>query len=419
MKARFICILTTVIIISTLLFASGFEDFEKDVVKFKLENGATLLLLKRDDVPIIHCVTIADVGAVKEKEGKTGIAHFLEHLAFKGTETIGTTSYEKEKVALQKCDEIFSKILDERKKGENADSTKIDELNEELDAAVEKSNEFVIDNEFSKKVKKNGGKNLNAGTGQDMTMYYMSFPSNKLELWMALESDRFTNPIFRQFYQERKVILEEKRLHENSPTGKLVQEFVGTAYKVHPYKDPIIGYQEDIENITRQDIREFFEKHYGAQNLTFAIIGDIDIKNTKKLAQKYLEKIPKREESEDVAIVESSQKKPRTITLKRVSQPFLLVGYHIPNEVHPDAPAYNALADILGQGRSSRLHRKLVEDKKIAIRVFSFKGFPGSKYPGLFAAGAMPAQGHNIEECLQKLRMKSKLSKMNWLRKKN
>ncbi len=399
---RKITFLLVFMLLLTSMFASDFQQMKEKVTKFTLPNGATILVLENHEVPIAHCMTLARVGAVNEEEGNTGMAHFLEHLAFKGTTSIGTTNYKKEKKIMDKADAKFDEILAEKAKGENANQEVIASLQSELDALIDKASKYVIQNEFTSILEERGGTGLNAGTSQDFTMYQVSVPSNKLELWMAMETDRFTNPVFREFYRERKVILEERRLTlENQPSSKLMANLAETAFVKHPYNTPVIGWTEDIENMTRRDVEAFFHKYYGANNLVFAISGDIYPDEVKALADKYFNTIPSGVKAPKWPVVEPEQTKEKTFVLEDNAQPFLMIGYHIPEDTHEDYNAITALASIFGQKPTSRLYTRMVEKDKIAMYGFSFNGYPGSLYPNLFLVASIPAQNSSFDENLQ------------------
>lgn len=395
-----ICLVVLISYMIILLAAQGFNTIEQDVRRFVLDNGATLLVLPRTDVPIINCVTLVDVGAVREVPGITGISHYLEHMAFKGTETIGTTNYEAEKIALEECHRIFDEILLERAKGDNADHERLSALNQELEDAVENANQYVVDNEFSRIMDLNGTKNLNAGTSFDMTMYTMSLPSNKLELWMLMEADRFTNPVFRQFYQERDVILEEKRMYEGYPAYRFSNAFMKEVFVKNPYGNTLIGEEEDLRSMTVEQLQDYFDTYYGARNLIFSIVGDVDPERALQLANKYLINIPAGMKNQPIVFEEPVQTEERLFEYEDYSQPYLMIGYHIPPASHPDYPIYSVIADIIGQGRSSRLNRALVEEKKIAAQAYSYSGTPGRVYENLFVILAIPMQDAAVEDCL-------------------
>lgn len=392
-------ILLFLLIIGVISLSSiEFENIGKQITEINLANGAKLLLLEDNSAPIVHCVTVANVGGVNEVPGITGIAHFLEHLAFKGTSTIGTKNYKLEKPILDQQDAIFTKLLVAKKDGNNE---LVARYESELKLLELEASKYVENNEFSRIYTQNGGQNFNAGTSQDFTMYQISLPSNKLELWFTMESERFTDPVFREFYKEREVILEERLLTEvNSGQGQLMKEMMHTAFKVHPYKYTTIGEKEDIENITRQDVKDFFNKYYGAQNLTFVIYGDFDAKEAKAYADKYLSKIPERVKSLPVTDKEPEQREERHFTVNYDAAPMIMVSYHVPAASHPDTQALEALAAILGQKETSPLMKELVYEKKLALYAYSFTGLPGSKYENLFSIILAPNSGVDVDDCL-------------------
>jgi len=247
-----------------------------------------------------------------------------------------------------------------------------------------------------------GDRSLNAFTSADATQYVNSLPSNKLEFWMAMTADRFQNPVFREFYKERDVVIEERRLSlETRPIGRLVEDFLSTAFKAHPYKHSVVGHMSDLESITRRDVEDYFRKYYGPSNLTVSIVGDVGSAEVFEMAELYFGTIPSEPKPEALRTKEPEQWGERRVQVVAKSQPILIMGYHRPDVRHADSFALDALANILGQGRSSRLHESLVKDKKVCIQSGVFNGFPGEKYPNLVAFIAVPSQGHTSEECLE------------------
>lgn len=381
---------------------SGFDfsELENSVTEFTLKNGLKIIVMERHEAPVATFVTFANVGSVDDPKGYTGLSHMFEHMAFKGTTTLGTKDIEKELKLIAVEDSVFLELRAERKKGRLADSAKIKALEAAYDEARDASYEYVVPNELGNVVEREGGVGLNAGTGSDFTIYYISFPSNRLELWMALESERFLNPVLREMYKERDVVAEERRMRTDSqPIGRLIEEVLAIAFKSHPYGIPVIGHMSDIQNYSRPAARAQFEKYYSPSNLTIAIVGDVKPKDVIKLAEKYWGRIPYRPAPERIATVEPEQLGERRVTLEDPSQPFYIAGWHVAEGTHPDRPALDALTDYLGQGRTSLLYKNLVKQKKIAMNVGAFVGFPGDKYPTMLAVYAMASSGHNNEEC--------------------
>ena len=372
------------------------------ISEFRLDNGIKFIVLKRDKAPVVSFVTYADVGGADEPDGKTGVAHFLEHLAFKGTTRIGTKDYKAEKPLLDKLDELSKQMQAAKQAGKEAEVAKLktEFTNVEAEAAS-----LVKQNELGKIVEQSGGVGLNAATSTDATVYFYSFPANKLELWMSLESDRFLDPVFREFYKEKEVILEERRLRtDNSPIGKMIEVFLDTAFKEHPYRRPVIGYDEDIRNLTREDVQQFFETHYAPSKLTMAVVGDVDPAKVKELAQVYFGRYKARPAASGTTTVEPPQKQTRDVTLQLPSQPWYLEGYHRPAVNHPDDVIYGIIGRLLSDGRTSRLYKSLVEQKQIALSAQGLSGFPGDKHPNLMLFYALTAPGHTVDEVTTALR---------------
>jgi predicted Zn-dependent peptidase len=383
-------------------FAQKFEDMEKSVTEYTLSNGLKLIIMERHETPVVSFCTYANVGAVNEVKGITGISHLFEHMAFKGTKTIGAKDYPAEVKAMHQEDSLFNEILKERQKEERANQERLKSLGDEFAKAQEEGGKYVESNEFGTVVSEEGGVGLNAGTSYDQTVYFYNLPSNKLELWMSLESDRFLNPVFREFYKEKDVVMEERRLRtESSPYGKLFEEFLATAYKAHPYGEPVVGHMSDLQSLTRQEAEEYFKEHYFPNNLIIGIVGDVNPKEVIKLAEIYWGRIPRGPEPKPVVTVEPEQMGERRVEVEDKAQPFLVIGYHKPSATHPDDAVFDAITDYLGGGRSSQLYKNLVKEKKIAVASFAFSGMPGSKYPNLFTFLAVPSKDHTNQECEQ------------------
>jgi predicted Zn-dependent peptidase len=390
------------ILIAPAVMGQDLAEFEKRLTEFTLDNGLKFLVLQRHDAPVVTCYTHVDVGSVDEVKGITGMAHIFEHMAFKGTKTIGTTDYEAEAKILDRMDEIFEAMRAELHKGPQADQDRLAQLRREFEQVQEEAQKYVVHDEFTEALERAGGSGLNAGTGYDFTVYFVNLPSNRLELWMLLESERFLNPVLREFYMEKDVVMEERRQRtETQPIGLLLEDFLSVAYKAHPYGEPVIGHMSDLQAITRTQAREFFEEYYVPSNMVIAIVGDAYPDRVKELATKYFGRLPRRPAPKPVVTVEPPQAGERMAVVEDPAQPFVLVGYHKPDINHPDNAVFEAITDIMGVGRTSRLYESLVKSKRIAVTASGFQGLPGSKYPGLFLFYAMPAPGHTNEECLE------------------
>jgi len=272
-----------------------FSELENSVEEFTLDNGMKFIVLEQHQAPVVSFVIYANVGSVDDPKEYTGLAHMFEHMAFKGTTTLGSKDIDAELKLIAVEDSVFMELRSERLKGRLADSARIAELTEAYDAARDASYELVEPNAFSKLVRRQGGVGMNAGTGSDQTVYFYSLPSNKVELWMALDSERFLNPVLREMYRERDVVAEERRMRiDSSPFGRLFEELLGLAFRAHPYGISTIGHMSDIQNYSREYAKTVFEKYYGPSNLVVAIVGDVKIKDVRRLAKKYWGRIPYR-----------------------------------------------------------------------------------------------------------------------------
>ena len=364
-----------------------------------LPNGLTLLISERHEAPVFSFYTLVDAGSANDPSGQSGLAHMFEHIAFKGTNEVGTTNYPAEKLALAKVEKAYAAYDTEFRKPVGRDATKLEALHKAFEDAVEAAQKYVVPNQFSEIAEENGAVDLNASTAEDSTQYFWSMPSNRLELWAYLESSRIGWPVAREFYKERDVVNEERRMRiDSSPQGRLIEEFLAAAYMAHPYGTPGVGWESDITQVTATEAAAFHKEYYVPANIVVAIVGDVDPKTALPMLEKYFGRIPAGPKPQPMTTVEPQQKAERTVVLRETSQPIYLEGYHRPDYRSPDDAAYDAITDIFSNGRTSRLYRALVRDQKIAQLAEGFSGFPGVKYPGLFAFYALPIRGHTNDE---------------------
>ena len=380
----------------TAKMRTGLESLENQVRQFSLPNGLTFIVVERHQAPVFSFSTVVDAGSVNDQTGTTGLAHMMEHMAFKGTPRIGTRDYTKEKPLLEAEDSAWNAVLEERRKGMHADSTQLKRLEQAFTRAQDAAHEYVVSNEFSKWVEQAGGQDLNASTSSDNTEYHYSMPSNRLELWAMLEGGRMTAPVFREFYKERDVVYEERRMnYESTPFGRLILEFTNGAFAAHPYGQGGIGFPSDLKTFSRTQGEEYFRKHYVAKNMTVTIVGDVTLADVRKDAEKYFGQLSDAPKPPPVDTVEPEQRAERRLILEDPGQPLLLLGWHIPAASDPRYPAYEALADLLAGGDYARLTKVLVKERKICTRIDAGPGFPGEKYPNLFVIFVEPAAGQD------------------------
>jgi predicted Zn-dependent peptidase len=366
-------------------------DLEKKVVKTKLKNGLTVLMMERHISPTVSLYIRHRVGAADETPGESGAAHLLEHMMFKGTTTIGTKNYAAEKKILKAVEKTGNALDEEKRKGAKADGKTIQKLAAKLKELQQKQKQYLLPNEIDRLYTENGGLDMNASTGQDVTTYKVSLPANKIELWARIEADRLMNPVFREFYTERDVVMEERRQRvESDPEGKLYEQFLSAAYKVHPYGRPVLGWTQDMLYLSPASVKNIFNKYRAPESMVIAVVGDINPPETLKLIERYFGSIPAGKTKTAVIPREPRQTGERRVTVTFDANPLLLIGYH-----KPTAPAYNdyvldVLETILTKGRTSRLYNKLVTEKGIAKSVTAANGVPGTRYPNLFTISAEP-----------------------------
>jgi predicted Zn-dependent peptidase len=364
------------------------------VQQFDLANGLKVILLERHTSPTISFAMSFRTGAVDEKSGTTGVAHLLEHMLFKGTKTIGTRDFKTEQKLLTRIDEAAIALDGERRKVNQGDAGRIAILAGDLKKLQEQENALIIENEFDTIYTRNGAEGMNAGTGYDMTTYTVSLPSNRLDLWMRLESDRFANPVFRQYYAERDVVIEEMRQsYETKPERLLSTQLLSAAFRAHPYGRPIIGWKSDIQLLPRAVCEDFFKKRYSLANAVVAVVGDIDIDRTKKLFEQYFARIPASPVADPFVTQEPEQMGERRIEVCFDAEPQVLIGYHKPTVPDRQDYAFDLIDALLSNGRTSRLYKSLVLNRKIASAVEASNGFPGDRFPNLFIISAIPLKG--------------------------
>jgi predicted Zn-dependent peptidase len=367
------------------------------VVEHTLDNGMQLFILPRPGVPIVSFVVQYRIGGVNEAPGNTGIAHLLEHLLFKGTTTIGTKDFTAEGPLLEKMDETFDSLL-VLERSSRPDHEALQSLEARIDSLEARASELTISNEFDQILSENGARGLNATTTSETTSYFVELPSNRAELWFAIEADRMRNPVFREFFTERDVVAEERRLRlDDSPGALLYAAHLGAAFQRHPYGIPVVGLMEDVQRLSRRDVEEYFRRFYGPNNAVVAIAGDVDPDQILAWARQYLGPIPRGETPEPVRIVEPEQTEERRVEVVYDAEPSLRVGWKVPASLSEDAPALNMLTSVLTGGRSSRLYRRLVLQDGLAASVTS-SSEPGQLYPSLFSINASPLHPHTVGE---------------------
>ena len=327
----------------TLTFRLFAQVKAEDVNSFTLTNGMKILVLEDRSIPNANMYLFYKVGSRNEHPGITGLSHFFEHMMFNGAKKYGP--------------KMFDRTM-----------------------------------EF------NGGSN-NAYTTEDETVYTNWFPASALEVIFDLEADRIASLSIdtQMVNSERGVVLSERSTGlENSPWRLLLQSVQATAFQEGPYHWPVIGYEEDIKNWTKEDLEYYFKTYYAPNNCVVVISGNVKTSEVKKLAEKYFQPIPAQPRPKPVHLLETPQEGERRIVVKKqVRNPYLSIGYHVPETKHPDFYALDILSSILSSGKSSRLYASLVDKQQLATSVFA--SFGTSIDPGLFSINAITNQGVSAE----------------------
>ena len=384
---------------ASLTYSQNLADIEKRVTEFDLANGMHFIVYERHGAPVASFVSHVNAGAVDDPNGAKGIAHMFEHMAFKGTETIGSKNFMLERAALDGVEKSYDALNFEKAKGDAADKAKLETLEKSLKASMDKANDQVESEVFTRVLQEQGAVGLNAGTSMDSTVYFMSMPANRMELWMMLEAARFKTSVYREFYKERDVVREEYRMRiESSPVGKLINVLLATAFVSHPYRIGPAGLPDDIETFRVGDARDFRKKYYTPNNITVSIAGDVDPKEVRAMAQRYFGAIPPGQKPPKVKMNEPPQEGEKRALVETPSQPFVAVAFKRPAQDHPDDPVFDVLSGLLSTGRTSLFYKELVQEKKIALQAETGANFPGSKYPNLFILFSVPNQGKTVEE---------------------
>ena len=403
-----------IVLFVLLLLPATAAAQEVRVIEHELDNGMTLLLVPRPGDPNIAAGWIAQVGSVNERPGITGVAHLFEHMMFKGTHTIGTTNIEQDLGIIGELDALKAEIrveearlIERHRLGEiedpqnpDARSPRHEELIEQFDALLERQSELLISEDFSRIYTGQGASGMNAGTSYDFTIYFVNVPANKLELWFWMEADRLLNPVFREFYAERDVVHEERRLRTDStPIGKFREQFDAMFWESSPYSWPVVGWPSDIEGITREEALEFFDVYYAPNNIAATLVGDFDPDEAIALAERYFGRLPRGARNPfPPRTREMPQLAEKRMVAHAETNPQAVVRYHTVPDGHVDEPALVVLGQLLN-GRTGRLYKALVEEQEVATGASG--GQAGFKFEGMFELRGTAKQGRTPEEVEQ------------------
>ena len=400
------------------------EKPQINVQEFTLPNGMRWLLFERHDSPTVVGGWVAHVGSVNEREGITGISHLFEHMMFKGTRVIGTKDIDADLRIIEEQEKVRAEMREEMKamrerqrRGEIDDITKPEsqtpryrELDKRFDELVQKQREIQIKDHLSQIYTKNGAEGLNAGTSEDWTAYVVRIPSNRIELWTWLESDRLLNPVLREFYSERDVVYEERRMRtESTPLGKYDEAFNALFWEASPYKWPVVGWPSDVSSITKAQADAYLGTYYAPNNLTGVLVGDFEAAKVRPLLERYFGRIPRGKiDPPEVVTTEPEQIGEKRFNAEAETSPTVRVWYHAVPFVHKDRTVVDIVSDILS-GRTGRLYKGLVTGRQIANDASG--SIDPKKYAGTFQIEATVKEGKDpgaveqaIYEELEKLK---------------
>jgi predicted Zn-dependent peptidase len=386
--------------------AGAAEKPQINVEELTLPNGMRWLLFERHDSPTVVAGWVAHVGSVNEREGITGISHLFEHMMFKGTRTIGTKDIdadlriidEQEKIRAEMRSEIQA-MREKLRRGEIDDITRPEnqtaryrELDKRFDELVQKQRETLVKDHLSQIYTKNGAEGLNAGTSEDWTIYFVRLPANRIELWSWLESDRLLNPVFREFYAERDVVYEERRMRtESTPLGKFDEAFNAQFWQASPYKWPVIGWPSDVSSITKAEADAYFGTYYAPNNLTGVLVGDFDGKAVRPLLERYFGRIPRgKSDPPEMVTLEPAHIAERRFNAEADTSPTVRIWWHTVPFVHKDRTVVDLVSDVL-TGRTGRLYKGLVTGRQVANQTSASVDL--KKYEGVFQVESTVKEG--------------------------
>ena len=372
-----------------------------EIQEIRLENGLRIFVLERPSTPTFAAIYQFGVGGASDPKGRSGIAHLLEHMMFKGTGSVGITDPGKEAALLARLDDLWTRLHAELDREADpfaeADAEAIAALRAEIEEVNAEHKKLIVKNEYDELMTRAGGVGLNASTGQDVTRYYIQLPSNRLEFWFRMEGDRLRNPVFREFYSERDVVIEERRQrYDNTPWGRSYEAMLSLLFVAHPYGNPVIGWPSDLQRLMRRDAMDYFTTYYSPSNCVMALVGDVKTAEVRRLAEKYLGGWQRQELPRLPITDEPEQQGERRRIVEFDAEPQLQVAWRTVEEGHPDQYALDVLSMVLGGLYSSRFDETIVQKDRLASRAGT--GHPTYRYGGYFSASGTVRADHGTEE---------------------
>jgi predicted Zn-dependent peptidase len=367
-----------------------------DVKEFQLENGMLFLIVERHATPQVACRVSIRAGSALEDSGKTGIAHMLEHMMFKGTENFGTTNPAKDQKLQEQIEAAYQIILKEEAK-RHPDQAVIQAKQAEMERLRREVQKIYVSQAFSLQMSMNGAVGINAFTSKDETQYLMSVPSDMMEQWFSMVSEQLFEPAWREFYVEKEVVLREWAFrYINNPDGAAYLDLYATSYTAHPYRNPTIGWKSDMERFNTTDAMAFHRQYYNPTNAVCVLVGDITVQRAKELAGIYFERYPAGARSPETVTQEPPQQGPRKSIrfLRGARAPRILIGFHGAAMGSDDFYALDALTMILSLGRSARMSQEIIQ-KGYATEAWAYN--PDNRYGGMIIFGGTPNEPESLE----------------------
>ncbi len=376
-------------------------DAASGVSETSYENGLTLLVAPRPDDPVVSCQIWYRVGSRDEDVGETGLSHFLEHMMFKGTHVLGINDVEADSMyngliesSWEEIRRARTRVEEHTRKGQAVPegvTKRLAAWTEFYEQLSKDQKAIIVKDDLWERYMRNGGTSLNASTGEDSTQYFVELPANKLELFFWQESDRMTDCVWREFYSEREVVKEERRLSvESTPTGRINEAFEAMFWEAHPYSWPVVGWMSDLDNFTPADLEEHYRTFYAPNNAVAVFVGDVDPKRVEELARRYFGRIPRGEKTPPpVATKEPEQVGERRMVAEADAQPSIQVQWHTVAARHADEAALTVLEGVL-KGKSGRLYKRLVLEKQIALEAGAETDH--RRWAGAFGVTARPKE---------------------------
>lgn len=399
-----VTLLTILILLSFAARASVL--LEEKVEELRLDNGMIFLLMPHGETPVFSAYIRYKVGGLDEPAGQTGVAHLIEHMAFKGTQNWGTTDWEREQQLLEQIEVVGQQLAKAYAAGQRG--RELEPLRSELDRLYQEHQQVNDSEALTREYQRRGGLDMNATTSQDVTSYFISLPSSELEFWAEAEAERLFTPVFREFYRERDVVLEEWRLRVvDDPGGAFYQALMAEAFETSPYARPTIGYKDDLMTLTRTKAENFFKRYYRPDRAVGAIVGRFEMDKAKAILKRTFGKIPmpNSETPAPVIAVETPpvERASCRVDITREAQPRLAMVYHKPTLPSREDYVFDVLSSILTADRYSRLYRDLVLEKQLAVSVSAYPSVPGSRLPNLLMIYAIPRVGVPLDRLREEI----------------